>query len=289
MAPEAISEPNLVLRSKPHAPHPYAPLSANEIVNASSLLRAQWPDTTDVQFKVITLAEPPKHEVVPYLQAERDHASLPTLDRKAFITYYLRKTNKLHEAYVNLSEQEVESNVRLGKNVHGGGDGEEIMAMERIALEDEGVKQELKKLNLPEGAVVVCDPWIYGACKGLSRDARVHADLLSGSDGVDDDERMYQTFLYLRSLEHGHEPDSNHYALPLPISPVISSETMKVIRIDWMPTGTDNAIPKEPKPFKPVPANEYIPEAQRLRSGLKPLQVVQPEGEFALLSSRDSW
>lgn len=89
---------------------------------------------------------------------------------------------------------------------------------------------------------------------------------------------MYQCFLYVRGLEYSDEPDSNHYAHPLPISPVISSETNNVIRIDWMPTGADNNIQKAPKPFQAVPANEYIPEAQKLRTDLKPLQVVQPNG-----------
>lgn len=68
----------------------------------------------------------------------------------------------MHEAIVNLSTGEVESNVRLGANVHSGADGEEIIAVETIALEDAGVKAEIAKLQLPEGTVVVCDPWIYG-------------------------------------------------------------------------------------------------------------------------------
>lgn len=73
------------------------------------------------------------------------------------------------------------------------------------------------------------------------------------------------------------DPDSNHYALPLPISPVIDVETMKVIRIDIMPTGADEKI-KPVETFKPRPANEYMPAAQDLRTDLKPLHVVQPEG-----------
>ena len=52
---------------------------------------------------------------------------------------------------------------------------------------------------------------------------------------------------------------------------------MKVIRIDYLPTGKDNTV-KEPEPYKPKPANEYIPEAQNLRTDVKPLHVVQPEG-----------
>lgn len=52
--------------------------------------------------------------------------------------------------------------MRLGANIHGAGDGEEIIAIETIAMEDERVKFEIAKLELPEGTVIVCDPWIYG-------------------------------------------------------------------------------------------------------------------------------
>lgn len=55
--------------------------------------------------------------------------------------------------------------------MHASFDGPVIMEVERIALEDEGVKAEIAKLELPEGSVIVCDPWIYGMVK--SRLARL--------------------------------------------------------------------------------------------------------------------
>lgn len=70
--------------------------------------------------------------------------------------------DKLHEAIVNLSRQKVESSVRLGPSIHGPGDAEEIMLVEKIALEDEAVQAEIAKLQLPEGTAVISDPWIYG-------------------------------------------------------------------------------------------------------------------------------
>ncbi|TIA57557.1 hypothetical protein D6C77_06083 [Aureobasidium pullulans] len=248
-----------VRTSKQSVTHPLAPLSAQEIQAASSLIYNQWPENTDLQFKVITLNEPAKAEMVPYLEAEFQGQRLPSIDRRVMVAYYIRKTNKLHEAVVNLSTSTVESNARLGPNVHAAGDGEEILDIEKLALEDEGVQAEIAKLQLPEGTAVVCDPWIYG------------------SDGVGDDERMYQCFLYMRDPKNTDELDSNHYAFPLAISPVLSADQRKVIRIDIMPTGKDNTI-KPTQPWKPVHANEYIPEAQDLRTDLKPLQVVQPEG-----------
>lgn len=70
--------------------------------------------------------------------------------------------DKLHEAIVSLSLGKVQSNLRLGPYVHSGADGDEIIKVEKVALEDEGVKAEIAKLQLPEGTVVISDPWIYG-------------------------------------------------------------------------------------------------------------------------------
>ena len=64
---------------------------------------------------------------------------------------------------MNLTEWCVETNVRLGPSVHAPGDAEEIVRIEKIALADEGVRREIAKLQLPPGAVVVSDPWIYGS------------------------------------------------------------------------------------------------------------------------------
>ncbi|KAK4959631.1 hypothetical protein LTR28_005194, partial [Elasticomyces elasticus] len=175
--------------------------------------------------------------------------------------------NKFHEALVNLSANTVESNARLGPSIHAGGDGEEVLAVERIALEDEGVRADIAKLQLPEGTVVICDPWIYG------------------SDGVNDNDRMYQCFLYIRDPENPSEADSNHYALPITISPVVSTYTWSVIRIDHLPTGADNTV-KEPQPYKVQPPNEYISDYQTLRTDLKPLNVVQPEGTSFQVTSQ---
>ncbi|KAI9685764.1 MAG: hypothetical protein M1822_004324 [Bathelium mastoideum] len=239
--------------------HPFAPLSAEEIKHARELLRSVWPANTEFYFKAITLEEPPKAEVLSFLESEHAGIQPKPISRRAFVAYYLRRTNKFHEAIVNISSNVVEYNVRLGPNMHPWGDAEELMVAERAVLEDAEVKKEIAKLKLPEGTVVITDPWTYG------------------SDGVEDDERMYQCFLYIRDPTNPSEEDSNHYALPLPISPVIRTDTMKVIRIDLLPTGADATL-KETQPYKLRPANEYIPESQNLRTDVKPLNVVQPEG-----------
>lgn len=98
-----------------------------------------------------------------------------------------------------------------------------------------------------------------------------------GSDGINDEQRMYQCFLYMRDPHNQSDVDSNHYAFPLTISPVVDTVDLRVIRIDLLPTGTDHTV-KEPRPMQIPPPNEYDPEYQQLRTDLKPLNVVQPEG-----------
>lgn len=88
---------------------------------------------------------------------------------------------------------------------------------------------------------------------------------------------MYQCFLYMRDPLNSSFEDSNHYALPLPISPVYSMEHSKVVRIDIVPTGNDHSV-KPVTQHEIKPPNEYTSEHQKLRTGLKPLHVVQPEG-----------
>ena len=88
---------------------------------------------------------------------------------------------------------------------------------------------------------------------------------------------MYQCFLYMRDPANPEYADSNHYAFPLPISPVIDCIEQKVIRVDILPTGADATV-KELQQMPVAPANEYSPEYQKLRTDVKPLHVVQPEG-----------
>lgn len=77
--------------------HPLAPLSASELQNAASIIKASWPAHTDLHFKVVTLQEAPKIEVLKYLEAEHGNMPLPSISRKAFINYYIRNTVRIQK------------------------------------------------------------------------------------------------------------------------------------------------------------------------------------------------
>lgn len=72
--------------------HPLGPLTGEEISRSSALIRAEWPEGTKFQFKVISLLEPPKIELAPYLEAERTGKTPSPIDRKSEVVYYLRNT-----------------------------------------------------------------------------------------------------------------------------------------------------------------------------------------------------
>lgn len=142
--------------------HPLGPVTAVEITKSGEILQASWPTGTKLHYKAITLSEPPKSVLAPYLAAERAGEKPAPLDRKTLVIYYLKGTENLHEAVINLTKGSVESNVRVGPFLHPNADNEEIVAVEKAALEYPEVQAEIAKLKLPEGAVVVADPWIYG-------------------------------------------------------------------------------------------------------------------------------
>jgi len=82
--------------------HPLAALSAAEISATALLVKGVWPAQTDIHFKVITLQEPPKAEVVPYLEAEHSGGQRPTIARKAFVNYYIKNTVGLVQTWNRL-------------------------------------------------------------------------------------------------------------------------------------------------------------------------------------------
>lgn len=92
MATESVAAPPPVYAAHHTDTHPLAPISADEIANAVSIIKSQWPENTNFQFKAVTLQEPPKAETVPYIEAEFHGGDLPHIDRRVFVTYYIRNT-----------------------------------------------------------------------------------------------------------------------------------------------------------------------------------------------------
>ncbi|KAJ4421854.1 hypothetical protein N0V82_003454 [Gnomoniopsis sp. IMI 355080] len=243
--------------------NPLVPLTSSEIQIVANLIKQQCGLHVPLHFKAITLKEPRKEHVVAFFEAQKQGRELPELERDAFVSYYITDSTSLFEALVSLTHKKVIKNKQLSHEFHGALDPAEMELVAGLMLEDETVKDAIARLELPAGAELVIEPWMYG------------------SDGVNDARRQYQGFMFMRDPANSSEADSNHYAFPLPLSPVMDAATKKVVRVDRMPMGGDlNITPNdEIKPYKVHPPNEYITEAQEsIRQDVKPLHVVQPEG-----------
>lgn len=93
MATQVQQQNHSVVPTTKHAPaHPFCALSPDEILYTSDLIRTLWPEKTDLRFKTITFHEPPKAQLIGFLEAEYNGQRLPAIDRKAFVSYYIRNT-----------------------------------------------------------------------------------------------------------------------------------------------------------------------------------------------------
>lgn len=139
-------------------------------------------------------------------------------------------------------------------------------------LDDPEVRKAIKRLKLHDDVIVQCDTWMYGADR----------------DSNPDTHKYIQGLLYARA-PHNH-PDSNQYAFPLPISPVLDIFSGKVVRIDSLATGGKEDGLKHHTagevPMEHCVENEYYPDLLKgdPRKDLKPLHISQPDGPSFVVS-----
>lgn len=92
MSTEEVPLASITESAENKTDHPLCPITASEIQQTARLIKGSWPSKTDIHFKGITLEEPAKAQLVPYLEAEHRHNKLPSIDRRAFVSYYIRNT-----------------------------------------------------------------------------------------------------------------------------------------------------------------------------------------------------
>jgi primary-amine oxidase len=115
-------------------------------------------------FRVITLKEPPKHEMVSFLEKEhlgQSQSSRPVRIARVQVTIGTESgSGKLIELLVDLEAQCVIKREHLmGKHPYI--DSEYMQAVEKACRADPRIHAEIQKLKLPAGASVVIEPWAY--------------------------------------------------------------------------------------------------------------------------------
>jgi primary-amine oxidase len=130
---------------------------------AASIVRQLFPGKC-LNFRVITLKEPPKQDMIVFLEEEHlgQKTSLRPLrtSRVEVIARGDSETTELIELLVDLDHAAVvKQEVLVGK--HSYIDSAYMKAVENACLADERVQSEVERLKLPPGASVVVEAWAY--------------------------------------------------------------------------------------------------------------------------------
>ncbi|KAK4687181.1 primary-amine oxidase, partial [Tremellales sp. Uapishka_1] len=267
--------------------HPLDPLSAAEIARVVTAIRASIPvEDNDPKFrlwfKAVQLLEPPKKTLAPYLdaRAENTHLALPQIARKADALVGIKRSGeaKWFEFVITLDDagDRVESQVPVPGQHHVPADVLEMVAAEEALMKNEEFIKVVNSLGLPSQAKVVSDAWIYGA---------------------DTMEKMPRLINFMCYLSFSDSADTNFYAAPLPIMPVVSADTFELVRIDYCPIFGEGERTLQdldgPFPWEAYASNEYDAAIRKVQDGdyhrkdLKPYRVIQPEGASFSIQGRE--
>ncbi|XP_037032511.1 copper amine oxidase 1-like [Bradysia coprophila] len=254
--------------------HPLDPLTTVEISKSSGLIREKHPNKNGWIFNSITLLEPPKNVLLPFLskEVELNRKDMVSIPRKSFTILIEKGTGKVYEAVINLSDDTIERFDAVPSGFQPTLTPEDCIEAEKICKSNSEVQLRCLRLGLEDMDLVVGDPWSIGY-NGEPEFAS---------------KRAVQLFMYARMF-----PEDNHYAHPLDFVVVVDLNAFEVILIEDLPIHTDFKskredeveIPKETSNYDP----KFLPEAF-LRKDLKPLQVIQPEGpSFTVEGNEIQW
>ncbi|KAK2737735.1 hypothetical protein FQN55_000950 [Onygenales sp. PD_40] len=253
-------------------PHPFDPLSSQEIDLTAKYIKDGYPGQ-NVIFRVITLAEPPKALMIPFLEAERSQTKHavhppppppPPPPRVALVQFYLGDSSDFREVRVDLGNGMRFDEAHL-KGKHSYIDEQLMQEAEVACLADKGVQDAVAQLELPGDAVVCVEPWTYG------------------TDGMHDmaERRLVMCYLYMRI---GNHEDANHYAYPLDLC-VEMTDGLEIIGIFCLPSGENERMTPASGGIRKFDrskihaSSEYHPDlVTERRTTTKPYRVVQPDG-----------
>jgi len=253
------------------AVHPLQQLSRRETELAREVLLAQH-GREAIVFREIYLQEPPKDELLRFLELEHagqlsDSSTRPA--RLAKCQYDVIGSDKIpsfHESIIDIGARNRVKHEIIGKEHHAALTLSEFDTLVEVCKKSSTFQDALAEFELPEGFEVVVEPWPYG--------------------GLDVDEisrRYFQGLIFAQDTGNGNA-DSNFYAFPLPLIPVMDAEKQEIVRIDRLATGGKGDSLAGQTHSKKILAHtsnaEYVPELlpNGTRKDLKPLHVLQPEG-----------
>ncbi len=232
--------------------HPLDPLSSSEINRTVELLRAAGAVGETFRFASITLAEPPKADLLAWRPGD-------PVPRRSLSVFWDRQDNQTREAVVDLVWGVVDSVIEI-PGVTPNFTVDEWHECEHAMKAEPRVIAALAERGIDDLSLVVIDVWTYG--KALMPPQW-------------QDRRLGWADIWLRSSPHG-----NPYANPVSgLKLIVDMNTMELLQLD-------EAAVAPPAPVM----GEYEPDlvpGQVLRDDLKALHINQPDGVSFLLDGNE--
>jgi primary-amine oxidase len=224
------------------AVHPLEPLTADEILTALDILKAKQSLSDRVRFISIALHEPPKHLVLSFKPGM-------VVEREAFVIVLDNTTGQTYEAIVSLTRQSVSSWNHI-PNVQPAIALDEFFDCEAAVKASPEFQAAMQKRGIQDMSLVCVDPWSAGS----------YADDLDSDKG----RRLARALCWVRS-----NPTDNLYAHPIDgLTVMVDLNSMEVVRVE------DYAV----VPVPPEMSNYTTEYVKDLRTDIKPLEIVQPQG-----------
>ncbi len=232
--------------------HPLDPLTKEEFQIVTETLKAAAKISDSSRFSTLVLNEPPKSEVLNF-------SAGTSFRREAFVVVYERAVNKTFEGVVDLRARKVSAWKEV-PNVQPSFMFEDIILVTSIVRNDPQWQAAMKKRGIEDYNNVQIDAWSAGYF-GFPEEAG---------------KRLARGLSFYRP-----KGDKNPYPHPIEgVIAVVDLTAKKMLKL--IDTGV-----------VPVPQAqaELTPEANASqRSGLKPLQIVQPDGaSFTVEGNEIRW
>ncbi len=231
--------------------HPLDPLSADEIVRAWELIRAKQAPGPRTRVISVALHEPPKNVVL-------RHQPGGPVEREAFVVLLDNATRTTYESVVSLTRELVLAWTAV-PGVQPSIVFDEFFECEAAVRADPRWQDAMRRRGVTDFSLTMVDPWSAGNFGFAGEEGR----------------RLVRALTWVRRT-----PTDNGYARPVAnLLTVVDLDDMQVVEVQ------DFGVVSLP----PEDAN-YTPDVAVARTGLKPLEIHQPEGpSFELDGHHLSW
>lgn len=221
--------------------HPLHPLTIEEINKSADLIiSGKGFDRSTTRFISVSLKEPPKEFIYAFKEGD-------AFTRETFVIVLDSLTNLVYEAVLSLSSATILSWTNI-PGVHPTMTADEQVECEIVVKNDPAFRDALARYGITNPELVMVDIWTAGHY-GADEESEI---------------RLARPLCFLRT-----DDTDNGYAHPIEgLRPVVDLNLMKVIRVEEY----------EFIPIPPKPGNYRADKIKTFRTGLKPLEIIQPEG-----------